>query len=99
MGADSGTANWEFAIGTATIILAGAIHLCSPVWRIRVQNGLFVIASTGLAVAGIFALFISRSSFINDFNSFAIRYTHKGDTYHSVIVTAQHAGAATRTTG
>jgi basic amino acid/polyamine antiporter, APA family len=89
------SANWQFALG-AVMMLIGAMMLAGGwTWALRWQNGLFIFAMVGLAAAGLIALFTSNSTFISNFNSFAQPYTHKPDTYHSVIHTAQAAGVNT----
>jgi amino acid transporter len=89
------SSNWQFALG-ALMMLLGAMMLGGGwSWTLKWQNGLFIFAMVGLAFAGLIALFTSHSAFISNFNDFAKPFTHKSDTYHNVISTAQSAGVNT----
>jgi APA family basic amino acid/polyamine antiporter len=89
------SSNWQFALG-AVMMLIGAMMLAGGWgWALKWQNGLFIFAMVGLAGAGLIALFTSHSTFISNFNDFARPFTHKSDTYHGVISTAQAAGVNT----
>lgn len=89
------SSNWQFVLG-AVMMLIGAMMLAGGWgWALRWQNGMFVFAMVGLVGAGLIALFTSHSSFISNFNDFARPFTHKSDTYHGVITTAQGAGVQT----
>ena len=89
------SSNWQFILG-AVMMLIGAMMLAGGwSWALKWQNGMFVFAMVGLVGAGLIALFTSHSGFISNFNDFAKPFTHKADTYHDVIATAQKAGVNT----
>jgi basic amino acid/polyamine antiporter, APA family len=89
------TKGWQFGIGLATLLIAVLAISAGWKWGLRFQNGLFIFAGLGLAAALVTLLATSPSGFIHNFNSFANPYTHKTDTYHSLITTAQHQGINT----
>jgi amino acid transporter len=66
-------------------------------WRrtLRRQSIIVGIVSFGLLVAGVWALVMSHSTFINDFNSFAKPYTGLRDSYGATLTAAHKAGVNT----
>lgn len=83
---------WQLAIGIANFAFAGVIQLWG--WRplLRIQNVFFWMVTGSLIVSGVIALFITNSSFISDFNSFAQPYTNDPNSYQSVIAAGTKAG-------
>lgn len=86
---------WEFAVGAICILIAALLLLLRWRWSIRLQTAMFGMVIFGLVVCGAVALFTSHGAFITNFNSFARPFTHRPDTYHNVITTAQKAGVET----
>jgi amino acid transporter len=84
--------NWQFAIGTVGIVIAGIAVGAGWTWAKRFMFTLLGFSMFGLIVATLIALFAGKSSFIHHFNTFAQPYTHNPDTYHSTIAAAQKNG-------
>jgi basic amino acid/polyamine antiporter, APA family len=84
--------DWQFAVGTAMFLLAGAMMTSG--WRLtlRLQAVVFGVSVIGIVVCGLIALFTSPHAFVENFNHFAARYTHQTNTYQSTIATAVKAG-------
>ncbi|MBS1862056.1 MAG: amino acid permease [Actinobacteria bacterium] len=86
---------WKYVLGIVAILIAAGIQMLN--WRLRSRTiiWLFWIATGGVTLSALIALFTSHSDFINNFNSFAEPHTHIKNTYDSVIATAQKEGVAT----
>ncbi len=84
--------SWQFFVGVLMMLLATLPLLGSWRFTLLIQNVWFWMTTGSLAACVLVAIFTSKSSFINNFNSFAEPYTHKADSYHSTIQTAVHAG-------
>ena len=87
--------NWQFAIGTAGIIVAGLAVGAGWTWAKRFMFTLLGFSMLGLIVATLIAWIAGKGSFIGHFNSFAQPYTHNPDTYHATIAAAQKNGVNT----
>jgi len=86
---------WQFAIGTA-LILVSAIFLAGGWrWTTRIMNGLWVLMMLGLATVFLVLLFKSQDGFVNSFNQFAGSITGEPDTYNSIIQSAGKEGVDT----
>jgi amino acid transporter len=83
---------WNMIIGFGEIALLSLIMAYGMRLMMRIQLWLFVAAMAGFIVAGFTLLFTSHSSFISSYNNYARPYTHKADTYHSFLATAQKTG-------
>ena len=86
---------WQFAIGTAVMVLGGA--LVAMGWRTtkRLMFGLLAFSLAGLAVSAIVAIFTSRTEFASAFNDFAAPLTGADGAYEQTIATATEAGLDT----
>jgi APA family basic amino acid/polyamine antiporter len=84
---------WQFGLGVAGILAAGAAIAAGWTWAKRFMFILLGFSLFGLAISALIALFTSNSSFISHFNDFAQPITGNPDTYHSVIDTAKKNGA------
>lgn len=86
---------WQFALGTVGIVIAGAA--VGAGWKVakRFMFSLLAFSLLGLIVSALVALFTSKAGFIGDFNSFAKPFTNQGDTYNSIISSAQKQGVNT----
>jgi amino acid transporter len=84
--------NWQFAIGTVGIVIAGIAVGAGWTWAKRFMFTLLGFSMFGLIIATLIALFAGKGSFIHHFNTFAQPYTHNPDTYHSTIAAAQKNG-------
>jgi APA family basic amino acid/polyamine antiporter len=86
---------WIWGIGTALFLLGTTIFIGG--WRrtLRRQSVIVGIVTFGLVVAGVWALFMSHSTFINDFNSFAKPYTNLKDSFSATLTGAHKAGVNT----
>jgi basic amino acid/polyamine antiporter, APA family len=76
---------WQFAIGTAGILVAGWAVAAGWTWAKRFMFSLLAFSIVGIVFSGLVALFTSKAAFIGDFNSFARPFTHNPDTYHAII--------------
>lgn len=84
--------NWQFALGSAAIIVAGIAVGAGWTWAKRFMFTLLGFSLFGLVVATLIALFAGKDSFIGHFNSFAQPYTNNPDTYQATIAAAQKNG-------
>jgi amino acid transporter len=84
--------NWQFAIGSVGIVIAGIAVGAGWTWAKRFMFTLLGFSMFGLIIATLIALFAGKGSFIHHFNTFAQPYTHNPDTYHSTIAAAQKNG-------
>jgi APA family basic amino acid/polyamine antiporter len=91
-GTVSSSHGWQFGLGCVLMVLAALILAGGWSWTLPVMKGLFTLTLIGLGISVLIALFTSNHSFASHFNSFAQPFTHKPDTYHDVIATAQKAG-------
>jgi APA family basic amino acid/polyamine antiporter len=88
--ADIQTKNWQIALGGLMMCLSALILAGGWSWTLRVQNIVFWIVTSTLALSVLIAVFTSHDSFISNLNSFA------GDgAYQNTIKTAQDAGVNT----
>jgi amino acid transporter len=83
---------WQFAVGTAFLVLAAALAAAGWKWSLRVQNVGFAIAGIGLLVTAIVVLVNGGDSFVSAFNDFARPITKNPDSYSAIIASAQKAG-------
>ncbi len=84
---------WSMAIGFIEIAVLALIMAYGTRIMMRVQLWLFTLGSLGFVAAAVTLLTTSRSSFISSYNSYAQPFTHKADSYHFFINTAQKGGA------
>jgi amino acid transporter len=84
--------NWKFGLGSIGIIVAGIAVGAGWTWVKRFMFTLLGFSLLGLVVSAITALVTSKNSFISHFNAFAQPYTHKSDTYSSVLSAAAAKG-------
>ena len=78
---------WVFGLGSAMIAVACLIHLAGWRWMIRFLSILFWLVTGGMLIAVGDLLFTGKSSFINNFNSFA-----GANEYQNTIARATKAG-------
>jgi amino acid transporter len=88
----AGSHNWQFGLGCAAIIVAGAAVGAGWTWAKRFMFTLLGFSLLGLVIATLVAWIAGKHSFIGDFNSLAQAYTHKPDSYHATIAAAQKNG-------
>jgi APA family basic amino acid/polyamine antiporter len=84
--------NWQFALGSAAIIVAGIAVGAGWTWAKRFMFTLLGFSLFGLVIATLVAWIAGKHTFIGDFNSLAKSYTGQPDTYHSTIAAAQKNG-------
>jgi amino acid transporter len=86
---------WQFAIGTALILLSALFLAGGWRWTTRIMSGLWVLMMLGLATVFLVLLFKSHDGFVNSFNQFAGSITGEPDTYNSIIDNAHKEGIDT----
>jgi APA family basic amino acid/polyamine antiporter len=79
---------WQFAIGTAVILISAILLAGGWRWTTRIMNSLWVITMLGLATVFFVLLFKTQDGFIHSFNQFAGTITGEPDSYHSLISAA-----------
>jgi basic amino acid/polyamine antiporter, APA family len=89
----SSSKGWQFGLAAATILVVGSIVSIGWKWARRFIIWGFAIGVAGLVVAMGIALFTSHGTFVSSFNSFALRFTHQPDTYHSIVAAGKAKGA------
>lgn len=87
--------NWQFAIGTALILISAGLLAGGWRWTTRIMNGFWVLMMLGLGTVFLVLLFKSQDGFINSFNQFAGSITAEPDTYSSIVDTAHEEGIDT----
>ncbi len=83
---------WIFLIGCALTFAVFGVAAKSLKLSFRFQNTTFFISLIGLIIAIIALLLVGNASYINHFNTFAHRYTHRQDSYHYIIALAKANG-------
>jgi len=86
---------WQFAIGTALILVSAVFLAGGWRWTTRIMNGLWVLMMLGLGTVFLVLLFKSHDGFVNSFNQFAGSITGEPDTYNSIIQSAGKEGVDT----
>jgi amino acid transporter len=86
---------WQFAIGTALILISAVLLAGGWRWTTRIMNGFWVLMMLGLVTVFFVILFKSHDGFVNSFNQFAGSITGDPDTYGSVIESARKEGVDT----
>jgi APA family basic amino acid/polyamine antiporter len=86
---------WQFAIGTALILVSAVLLAGGWRWTTRIMNCFWVLMMLGLATVFFVILFKSHDGFVNSFNQFAGSITGDADTYGSVIDSARKEGVDT----
>ncbi len=84
--------NWQFALGSLSIIAAVVIVAAGWTWIKRIVLGGLLFSFAGLVFCALVALVTSKAAFIADFNSFATRYTQDSHSYQSVLTGATALG-------
>lgn len=87
--------NWQFAIGTALILVSAGLLAGGWRWTTRIMNGFWVLMMLGLGTVFLVLLFKSQDGFISSFNQFAGPITGEPDTYNSIIDSAHAEGIDT----
>ena len=87
--------NWQFAIGTALILISAGLLAGGWRWTTRIMNGFWVLMMLGLGTVFLVLLFKSQDGFISSFNQFAGSITAEPDTYSSIVDTAHEEGIDT----
>jgi APA family basic amino acid/polyamine antiporter len=86
---------WQFAIGTALILVSALFLAGGWRWTTRIMNGFWVLMMLGLGTVFLVLLFKSHDGFVNSFNQFAGSITGEPDTYDSIIDSAHKEGIDT----
>lgn len=89
------TNGWKYGLGVAMMAVSALILAAGWRWSIRIQNVLFWMVTSSVAISVLIALFMSKESFIGNFNDFAAPLTGNDDTYAGVIDAANEAGVDT----
>jgi basic amino acid/polyamine antiporter, APA family len=90
-----GSTAWKFWLGSAMMCVSALILASGWRWTIRVQNILFWLVTSSVALSVVVAIFTSHGAFVTNFNDFARPLTHSADTYNGVIAAAHKAGINT----
>jgi basic amino acid/polyamine antiporter, APA family len=93
--ADIQSKNWQIGLGGLMMVLSGLILAGGWGWTLRVQNTLFWLVTSTLALSVLIAIFTSHSTFISNFDSFAKSIGAGDGAYENTIKTAQAAGVNT----
>jgi amino acid transporter len=86
---------WQFAIGTAVILISAGLLAGGWRWTTRIMNSLWIITMLGLATVLLVLLFKSKAGFVHSFNQFSSPITGESDSYHSLIKAAGKEGIDT----
>jgi amino acid transporter len=81
-----------FLLGMVMIILLVLTLISGTKRMFKIQNTFFAIAMVGTVLAMIVFAFGNQAAFINNFNTFAQRYTNVTDSYNQIIALAKAAG-------
>lgn len=93
--ADIQSKNWQIGLGGLMMCLSALILAGGWGWTLRVQNTLFWLVTSTLALSVLIAIFTSHSTFISNFDSFAKSIGAGDGAYENTIKTAQDAGVNT----
>lgn len=81
-----------FLLGMVMIILLVLTLISGTKRMFKIQNTFFAIAMVGTVLAMIVFAFGNQAAFVNNFNTFAQRYTSVTDSYNQIITLAKAAG-------
>ena len=87
--------HWTIALGGLMMCLSALILAGGWGWTLRVQNILFWLVTTTLALSVLIALFTTHSTFVSNFDGFAKSVGGGNGAYEHTIKTAQAAGTNT----
>ena len=87
--------HWQIALGGLMMCLSAVILAGGWGWTLRIQNVLFWLVTTTLALSVLIALFTTHSTFISNFDGFAKSIGAGNGAYEHTIKTAQAAGTNT----
>lgn len=83
---------WQFAIGTAVILIGAVLLAGGWRWTTRIMNALWALTFIGLGTVFFLLLFKTQGGFIDNFNHFAQPITGEPNSYDSLIASAAKEG-------
>jgi APA family basic amino acid/polyamine antiporter len=85
---------WQFAIGTAVILIGAGLLAGGWRWTTRIMNVLWALTFLGLGTVLVVLLFKTEAGFINNFNQFAQPITGDPNSYDNLIASATKEGVS-----